>query len=167
MELQRCIWRCLANSPGNDSPEYNQCLARNCSGDAQTGLQPPVSGQPWQAGTATDGATRFAGIDLPDGSGRGVYYMCTAAGDSYLMLFAQQSPAGTYQLVIDGSRYPVPFDRSRQQLTLSLQPYSPLLIQLSQGQWLSVIDIYGTAIMQVSLAGAGQALNAARAACGR
>ncbi|MBL4927603.1 hypothetical protein [Fuscibacter oryzae] len=30
MEQQRCVWSCLANSPGNDSPEYNACVKQYC-----------------------------------------------------------------------------------------------------------------------------------------
>jgi|GEM_PF-2744859 len=30
MEMQRCIWSCLADSKGADDPAYHQCIARNC-----------------------------------------------------------------------------------------------------------------------------------------
>ena len=30
MEMQRCIWRCLADSKGADDPAYGQCVADSC-----------------------------------------------------------------------------------------------------------------------------------------
>lgn len=32
MELQRCVWSCLANSPGAESAAYNACVQDICSG---------------------------------------------------------------------------------------------------------------------------------------
>lgn len=32
MEVQRCIWRCLADSKGADDPAYGRCVERRCSG---------------------------------------------------------------------------------------------------------------------------------------
>ncbi|MDZ4790841.1 MAG: hypothetical protein SGJ17_06450 [Hyphomicrobiales bacterium] len=33
MEVQRCVWRCLAGSKGADDPAYNACVERLCSGN--------------------------------------------------------------------------------------------------------------------------------------
>lgn len=30
MELQRCVWACLANSSGNIDPRYHACVERRC-----------------------------------------------------------------------------------------------------------------------------------------
>lgn len=35
MELQRCIWRCLADSKGADDPAYGQCVADVCERAAE------------------------------------------------------------------------------------------------------------------------------------
>lgn len=30
MEVQRCVWRCLADSPGPESKIYRDCTVKNC-----------------------------------------------------------------------------------------------------------------------------------------
>lgn len=166
MEQQRCVWSCLANSPGNTSPEYHQCVRTYCAGEDVTAQRTATGTGAWSSGLASDGFTRFAGLATPDGTGRGVYYMCNPRGDSYLMLFAMDARPGMFQLVIDGRGYRMPFDRSRQQLTVPMQPHSEVLYQLAGGTWLSVIDSAGVQRMQMGLAGAANAIAVARSACG-
>lgn len=36
MEEQRCVWACLANSPGADSDEYNACVRQYCEAPSTT-----------------------------------------------------------------------------------------------------------------------------------
>ncbi|MES0884205.1 peptidoglycan-binding protein [Roseibium sp. SCP14] len=50
MDLQRCIWGCLANSKGNDDPAYHACVKQFCveeeqSSVEQTGQQPKADRQ--------------------------------------------------------------------------------------------------------------------------
>lgn len=54
MEQQRCVWSCLANSPGNDSPEYNACVKQYCEdigaevapADPAPAPKPPTAAKP-------------------------------------------------------------------------------------------------------------------------
>lgn len=54
MEQQRCVWSCLANSPGNDSPEYNVCVKQYCEdigaevapADPAPAPKPPTAAKP-------------------------------------------------------------------------------------------------------------------------
>lgn len=48
MEQQRCVWSCLANSPGNVSAEYNACVKRYCEdigGDPAADAAPDAAPQ--------------------------------------------------------------------------------------------------------------------------
>jgi hypothetical protein len=31
MEVQRCVWSCLANSAGADDPAYGNCVDKHCN----------------------------------------------------------------------------------------------------------------------------------------
>ncbi|AVO39199.2 hypothetical protein [Pukyongiella litopenaei] len=168
MALQRCVWRCLADSKGADDPVYHQCVADHCSereyGAAETALP-----QQWSHGTASDGVTRFAGVAAPSGDGSGFYYMCDGRGQSYVMLYAADAPAGPMTLFVSGQRFPVVLDRSRQQLTANMQPRGPFLTQVigaPETGRLSAVDAGGKTVMQVGLAQAARAVQATIAACG-
>lgn len=164
MALQRCIWQCLANSPGNTSPQYHQCVNTYCV-EPQATAPLPQSGA-WYAGVAADGYSRSAGVAAPDGSGQGIYFQCAPGRDSYLMLYALQTRAGFYQIVIDGRSYPMMFDRRRGQLTSDMPASAPFLNILSNGLSLNVIDPDGVLRGTFSLSGARAALWQARSACG-
>jgi hypothetical protein len=164
MALQRCIWSCLARSPGAASLEYNLCVERFCATEtALSGI--PSSGVPWDFGIASDGITRFAGLQLPGGQGEGVYFMCSPRSLPYLMLFAFDRPEGAYRLNIDGREFVLPFDRSRGQLTVSLRPNAQILDILAQGSWLSVTDPQGYTAASLSLSGAARAIATAQIQC--
>lgn len=42
MEVQRCIWRCLADSKGADDPAYVRCTERRCSGKPEKSRKKPT-----------------------------------------------------------------------------------------------------------------------------
>ena len=164
MELQRCVWRCLADSYGASDPRYHACVDRVCVGIDEGPSQTPVPGA-WITGIATDGFSRYAGVQAPDGSGRGLFYMCTPGGLSYLALFGLDGMGGTLRFRIDAVDYLVPFDRSRGELTMTMPPRSPFMTTLGQGGRLGVLTEAGQPLMEVSLAGAGGAMATAVAAC--
>ncbi|GGH25524.1 hypothetical protein SAMN05444007_103223 [Cribrihabitans marinus] len=165
MELQRCIWRCLADSPGAQSPQYHACVSRMCTAPPQQQSPAPAPGGAWTGGVASDGVTRFAGIAEPAGSGRGFYFMCDGRGDGYLMLYALDRREGRYQLRIDGRSFPTVFHRARQQLTVDLRPGAPLLDILAGGTWIEIVDPDGMLALSLSLAEAGPALANVRQGC--
>lgn len=41
MDMQRCIWSCLANSSGNQDPRYHACVDRVCSPKGRPAASPP------------------------------------------------------------------------------------------------------------------------------
>ncbi len=171
MEMQRCIWRCLANSAGASDPAYHQCVARVCStiGAAQVQPQAPQvpNAQSWVSGVATDGVTRFAGILAREGAAQGLYYMCTFRGQSYLALFGFEGPGGPLQIQIDSVAYAVNFHRNRGELTFDIPSGSPFLESLPRGQRLRVVNTAGSLLLDVPLAGAWAALNRTKQICFR
>ncbi|MDK3020347.1 hypothetical protein [Pseudodonghicola flavimaris] len=167
-ETQRCIWRCLSGSPGAASREYNQCVARNCSGEEAPGTAAiPVLRGGWRSGLAADGITYYAGATLSDSDPTGVYFMCAPGQAGYLMLYGSGAAAGIFSFGIGRARYPMPFDRRRQELTVTLMPGAAVLQAMAQGSWLVVRDGAGQPMLAGSLAGAGQALRQAQALCYR
>ncbi len=86
-ELQRCIFRCLYNSPGAESPEYNQCVETQCV------AQDSQSSSVWQSTQLfpdnppyLDG--RVASASTNDGA-LSISYLCGRDGDSSMLLDGQ------------------------------------------------------------------------------
>lgn len=163
-DLQRCIWSCLANSPGATSFEYNQCVANYCTEEeAPSSVMPQMA--VWSVGRASDGQTMFAGAQVPGGAGEGIYFMCHPAQAPYLLLHGFDRPPGMYRLAIDGRSYNIPFDMSRGQLTVTLQPGAQLTRLMGQGQWLTLFGPGGGQAARLSLSGAAGAMAQAQAQC--
>ncbi|MBK0328321.1 hypothetical protein I5535_13595 [Rhodobacteraceae bacterium F11138] len=165
MAQQRCIWRCLANSPGNTSSQYHQCVARLCMEQAAPQYSAPATGTAWKSGIAADGVTRFAGADSNQNGGPGLYYMCDRQGQSYLMLFRYQGAPGMMRFRIGVQDFSIPFDRSRGALTVNLTPGGRVFNALIYGRSLWVADMHGAHVMNLTLQGAAGALQGAVAAC--
>lgn len=166
MEMQRCIWRCLAASPGAASWQYNQCVSTQCSHIGQQFTPVPQATGPWRAGQATDGYSHYAGVDVPNRAGLGVYYFCNRARQSYLAVFGLEGPGGVLQFQIDGVGYNLTFNRARGELSFDLPGRSPFLTALSRGQSLRVVNSAGAELFTVPLGGAGASIQQARAVCG-
>lgn len=167
MAMQRCIWACLANSPGAASAEYNACVDRQCSdiGGAQADDPPPVS--QWQSGVASDGRTRFAGVARSGGHRGGLYYMCDAQGQSYLALIGVEGPPGTYRVRVGRADLPVPFDRRRVELSVDVVPGGQVMRALEGPGMGTILDPSGRVVFAQSLTGGAAALRETYAACGR
>lgn len=128
-------------------------------------MQPVAGG--WRSGVASDGRTYFAGVDSPLADGSGLFYMCDAVGQSYLLLLAADAPAGLFRLRIGSQDFPIPFDRTRQQLTSNVSPRSGVVEALASGQWVSVVSPTGQSILHVGLSGSRQMIETAYRGCGR
>lgn len=162
MAMQRCVWSCLANSPGASSPQYHQCVMNFCGAD---GSEPDTPEPGWTFGLAGDGRTYSAGIAFQDNSGRGLYYMCSQSGESYLVLYRMAGLAGPYRLRVDGVDHWMNFDRSRVELTTPLHRTSPFIGVLAAGTSIQVFDAAGAFVMQVGLRNARNAIGDAIGTC--
>lgn len=162
MAVQRCVWSCLANSPGASSPEYQQCVQRHCSG-----FEPPVPNpeapSDWQGGIAGDGVHRYATTQAEQGYA--FTYFC-APGQSFFVLGDLPVPPGQYRLVIGTVAYVVPFDMTRGALSVSIPPASPFMDGVrGGGDMLTVTDMQGAHMIRFSLRGADAAIGEAVRGC--
>lgn len=162
MELQRCIWRCLAGSPGAGSAQYNDCVQRLCVAPTpQTAT--PVPG-PWQGGVASDNRRQFAGLSVP-GSDLAFFYLCSRQGESYFALYGLDGPAAQMRFVIDTQPYLVPFDWVGGEFRVDIPVGAPFMNALAGGTGLRVLNSSGNPLMTLSLQGARAALQRAVDAC--
>lgn len=110
-EAQRCIWRCLAESPGAASRQYNDCVARMCSGEPARAPAPPAptgTGRVWFAARTGDGQGNLAGI-ADQSTGTAFDLICGRDGRRNLALFGPEGPAAVLTILIDGRRFERPF----------------------------------------------------------
>jgi hypothetical protein len=174
MQLQRCIWACLAGPGGGnpDSPAYGACVEARCAaaaGSETADHAPPQRADPtrtWQTGPAPGGA-RFAGIDAPGQAGRmGLYYFRHPDGRSDVAL-----------VVLAGLQPPVVFTVGAAAWQVNLQAGpggwptvlvprdSPLFDALRHGGVLSVAAGGGQPVFDLPLDGAAVALDSAMSWC--
>ena len=164
MAMQRCVWSCLANSPGASSWQYNQCVQQRCAGIGENPV--PAQTGPWRNGVASDGFSQFAGVEAEGRSDLGLYYFCNRTRASYLALFGLDGDGGLITLQIDQSAYALNFTRSGAALRFDLPPRSPFLDVLSRGRQVVLTNALGAELFRAPLGGATLALGKARTACG-
>ncbi|MCV0429452.1 MAG: peptidoglycan-binding protein [Roseibium sp.] len=80
MDLQRCIWACLANSKGNDDPAYHTCVKEYCVATEQTSEDPiPRQSKPADTQTILFVQKSLAALGFDPGPADGVFGRKTAA----------------------------------------------------------------------------------------
>lgn len=177
MEVQRCVWRCLADSPGADSTEYNQCVAAKCNEPAAASpaprvavpapaLVPALAGPPWTYGLTQDGRGYFAGQVALE-TGNVLYYTCEPTGAQNLILAGEvEGPAAVLNLDIDGQVLGLWFEPTPGGYTSRLEQASPVPGLIGSARRLQVRNEVGWPFGTFPMTGAGAAINASRAACG-
>ncbi|HET9069819.1 MAG TPA: hypothetical protein VFN28_14335 [Amaricoccus sp.] len=165
-EEQRCVWSCLANSPGAGSAEYNACVARLCMGDAapaEAQSQPAAPAVPravWTAGAGQGGA-RYAGVEL---SGRSLTFLCQRGGPGLMAVAGLGGDAQAVGVTVDGRAHRLPFVARNGILYTAADPGSPILGALLGGSVAEVATRGGSAAFP--LAGSGAAIRSALKGCG-
>jgi hypothetical protein len=160
MEVQRCIWRCLAAARGASNPAYHACAEAQCT-DAALGLAPAVA--PWAFGVTADGTGMYAGTE--DGEGRSLYVICQRQGATYLALFGPEGPDADLTVRVEAQAFTLPFRQDQGGYFALLQPGSPVPAALAAGQVVEVANGIGTVLARLSLAGAGPAITRAFEGC--
>ncbi|XDA96721.1 hypothetical protein AB1M95_11345 [Sulfitobacter sp. LCG007] len=189
MELQRCIWRCLAASPGNSSPEYHQCVEAQCShldeGGREAVTQPqsaapleaPAGGaatgddgnrrlDDWTHALASDGQRYFAGAKAKQ-EGRSFYYICAPEGQSYFAIYGLAIGGAQLSLTIGETAYLVPFDWVNGEYVVPLRADSPLMQALlaEPRKRLWIRDAAGKNLVTLTTRGSTKALKSVLKSC--
>lgn len=168
-ELQRCIWRCLAASPGASSAQYNQCVADSCSSlaaeverEEQSGSVQGVPQGTWFASGTGDGLGNLAGFADPR-TQNSFYLICGVDGRRNIALFGPEGPAATLTLQVDGQTFTRAFVPYAGGYYATLPPDAPEIAALRSGRTVAVRNQNGTALIAAGLNGAAAAI---AAACG-
>jgi hypothetical protein len=169
MEVQRCVWRCLADSPGAESAEYNQCVAAKCNEPLTTPAAPSVAVSevpPWTSGATGDGQGRYAGQFAPE-TGSILYYTCNATGVQNLLLSGEaEGPSAILTVDVDGQVFGLFFEQSPGGYTAKLEPGSPVPELFMRAERVDLRNEAGWSLGQFRMGGARAAISGARAGCG-
>lgn len=173
MEMQRCVWRCLADSPGAASAQYNACVQRLCV--AQPAPAQPVPVQPvapaqsaapvWSGGTTADGLGSYAATS-DRASSSTLYLICAPGRERYLMLVGSAGPSTMLDVVIDGIAHSLWFAEQGGGHYATLPAGSPVVAALMRGRMVEIVNPAGYRAGTFSLAGAAGPISAALARCG-
>lgn len=175
MEVQRCVWRCLADSPGAESAQYHQCVAAKCNEPSAEPALPraaappaaPASGFPaWTFGATADGLGRYAGQFAAE-TGNVIYYTCDGSGTENLLLSGEvEGPGAVLTLDVDGQAFGLWFEPSPGGYTARLEPGSPVPGLLMRARRFELRNGAGWSLGRFAMGGAGAAIGGARASCG-
>lgn len=158
-ELQRCVWRCLADSPGAGSSQYNACVERTCVNPAPA--KSPKSG--WRNTGKKSGGGQMATITAGYSS---LSYTCEAGKPALLSVDRLPGPGDKVVATVDGREYRQPFvTRDDVQIT-ALPAGSPLLAALLAGNQAQFRNPVGRSVSTFSLNGSGKAIRKAMRRCG-
>ncbi len=166
-EEQRCVWQCLANSPGAASAEYNSCVQERCVEQPQA-AEPPASSAPsvpraaWTSG-AGKGGSHYAGVEIP---GKSFSYLCKRGGPGLLAIAGLSRRADAISLRIDQQDYGLIFVAQNGILYTDAPAGSHLLRALLSGKTVHVTDTRAGASASFPLSGSGAAIRKALAGCG-
>jgi hypothetical protein len=162
-EEQRCVWQCLANSPGAGSRQYDECVERMCmAGPADA---PAPEGAPraaWTSGATARGDALYAGVEIP--GGRSFSFLCRPGGPGLLAVAGLGGMPDGVGLRVDRQEYGLPFTSENGVLYAQAPPGSQLLRALMNGGAVEVRSEEGSAAFP--LGGSGAAIRAALAGCG-
>lgn len=164
-EEQRCVWQCLANSPGGAASDaYNRCVEEMCV-EQPRAAQPPASRTPraaWTSG-AGQGGSYYAGVEIP---GKSFSYLCKRGGPGLLAIAGLSRRAEAIALRIDDQNYGLSFVAQNGILYTDAPAGSHLLRALLGGKAVHVTDSRSGANASFPLSGSGAAIRKALAGCG-
>lgn len=165
MAVQRCVWACLAESSGPESPEYGACVDQRCT---VLGLEaaPPAPAAPappaeWPVVLSEDGQWRMTGLaDRPRGAA--LWVMCAVSGPArHLVLQGPEGPDVVLRLLAGGQTFDLPFVRQGDAYYAALPGDDSVLAALRRAPDLALLNAQGGTLLAVTLTGARAALQAA------
>ena len=161
-EEQRCVWQCLANSPGAASREYQQCVDAMCVAPRTA---PPTAAAPtprvtWTSGAGKARGSHYAGVEIP---GKSFSFICKRGGPGLLAIAGLRGPANAVAIRIDNQDYGLPFIVQNGLFYTNATPH--LLNTLMSGKAIQVRNTQTRMDATFPLSGSGSAIRKALAGC--
>lgn len=160
-ELQRCIWRCLADSPGAASSQYNACVQRLCTGDAPKSA--PAARGGWSNRGAATGGGQMASVTVGLST---LSYVCEQGKPAVLAISGLPGPSKGITLRVDNQSFQPPFTGRDGVHYTAVRPGSALLNALLAGNSVQIRNPGGNSVSNFPLAGSGRAIRTAMSRCG-
>jgi len=147
MEVQRCVWRCLANSNGTGDPAYAACVENLCSAPKSDAGGDGASAAPgvglWSMGTTADGRGIYTALADPV-TANTLYFMCDGASDAWLMLTGEvEGPSGQLTVQIGQNGYLLWFEAINGGYYASTPPGSEVIALMARGGMVQVLNASG------------------------
>ncbi|MDP5306101.1 hypothetical protein [Paracoccus spongiarum] len=158
-ELQRCIWRCLADSPGAASQQYNACVRRLCEGPAPA----RPAGPSWGHVGRASGGGQMASITVGAST---LAFSCERGKPALLAIEGLPGPSRGIAVTVDGRPYRADFASRRGVHYTAIPAGSPLLAALLAGSSVQLRNPGGNSVSTFPLAGSSRAIGTAMARCG-
>ncbi|MBU3028750.1 hypothetical protein [Paracoccus marinaquae] len=159
-ELQRCIWRCLADSPGAASSQYEACTRRECSGDAPA-AQPTARSGWGNTGGTSGGQMASVTVGLSTLS-----YVCERGKPALLAISGLPGPSNGITVQVDNQSFQPPFASRDGVHYTAARAGSALLNALLSGNSVQIRNPGGNSVSSFSLKGSGKAIGTAMSRCG-
>jgi hypothetical protein len=144
MEVQRCVWSCLANSSGASDPAYSACVEAICNAPQEDGLE-NSAGNPgaWTTGVTADGLGLYAAMVDPV-TANTLYFLCDRSGAGYLMLTGQaEGPSATLTVQIGANPYPLWFEEQGGGYYANTPRDSTVIALMARGGMVQVLNATG------------------------
>lgn len=162
-EEQRCVWQCLANSPGAGSRQYNDCVARMCMAREPAAPKPSARAVPaavWKAGSGRAGE-HYAGVEIP---GAALTFLCRGNGTG--MIGIGGIGGGAVEFHVDAQAYGLNFTVKNTTLLADVPPVSHVVRAMMTGRAVHVVNRSNGRSASFPLTGSGAAIRQALAGCG-
>lgn len=157
-EMQRCIWRCLADSPGAGSSRYNACVKRMCENP-----NPPAPQRSGWRHVGKPGGGQMASITTGYST---LAYVCQRRKPAVLGIDGLPGPASAVSVSVDGKAYRAGFATQGNTHYTVIPPGSALLRAILAGNTVQFRNPAGRSTSSFSLSGSGKAIRAALSNCG-
>lgn len=144
MEMQRCVWSCLANSNGATDPAYSACVEAICNAPQGNGFEGGANGPgAWTTGTTADGLGLYAAMVDPV-TANTLYYICDRSGAGYLLLTGQvEGPSATLTVQIGANPYPLWFELQGGGYYAATPRDSAVITLMARGGMVQVLNATG------------------------
>lgn len=162
-EEQRCVWRCLADSPGAASRQYNDCVERMCVAPKPAAPKPAAPRADAWRHSGNRGAAQMASVTVGAST---LAYVCQRGKPGVIGVSGLPGPDSAVQVTVDGRAIGARFATQGGTHYTVAGPGSALIGALLAGNSAQFRNPAGRSSSTFPLAGSGAAIRAAMAGCG-